>query len=235
MTAIFKRELHSYLNGVIGPAVIALLLLVAGALTAVLNLLAGAAQFVYVLNYMQFALIVAVPVLGMRAFSEEKKNRVDRLLYTLPIKLSDIVLGKYFAALAVFGISCAVLAVYPLALRTQGMSYLATSYVALITLFLLGAALLAVCMLLSSLTDSPIVAVLLGIGGTVLLFLPDVLVAVTPASGAFARLLLSVAVFSRYSNVCSGVFELGTLVLYLSITAFCLLLTVQVMERKRRR
>ena len=93
MTAIFKRELHSYLNGVIGPAVIALLLLVAGALTAVLNLLAGAAQFVYVLNYMQFALIVAMPVLGMRAFSEEKKNRVDRLLYTLPIKLSDIVLG----------------------------------------------------------------------------------------------------------------------------------------------
>lgn len=235
MTAIFKRELHSYMRGVIGPAVIALLLLVAGVLTAIVNLLAGVAQLAYVLNYMQFALIVAMPVLAMRAFSEEKKNRVDRLLYTLPLKLSSVVLGKYFAALAVFGMSCAVLALYPLALRTQGMSYLATSYVALLTLFLLGAALLAFCMLLSSLTESSIVAVLLGIGGTVLLFLPDVLVAFTPVSGALSRMLLSVAVFSRYSDVCSGVFALGTPVLYLSITALCLLLTVQVMERKRRR
>ena len=235
MTAIFKRELHSYMRGVIGPAVIALLLLVAGVLTAIVNLLAGVAQLAYVLNYMQFALIVAMPVLAMRAFAEEKKNRVDRLLYTLPIKLSDIVLGKYFAALAVFGMSCAVLAVYPLALRTQGMSHLVTSYVALVTLFLLGAALLAFCMLLSSLTESSIVAVLLGIGGTVLLLLPDALVAFTPVSGAFARLLLSVAVFSRYSNVCNGLFELGTPVLYLSITALCLLATVQVVERKRRR
>lgn len=235
MTAIFKRELHSYMRGVIGPAVIALLLLVAGVLTAIVNLLVGASQLAYVLNYMQFALIVAMPVLAMRAFSEEKKNRVDRLLYTLPIKLSSVVLGKYFAALAVFGMSCAVLAVYPLALHTQGMSYLTTSYVALLTFFLLGAALLAFCMLLSSLTESSIVAVLLGIGGTVLLFLPDVLVSLTPASGAFARLLLSVAVFSRYSDVCSGVLALDTPVLYLSITALCLLLTVQVMERKRRR
>lgn len=235
MKAIFKRELRSYMTGVIGPAVIALLLIVAGALIAVINLLAGVAQPAYAFNYVQFALIVAIPVLAMRAFSDEKKNRVDRLLYTLPIKLSSVVLGKYFAALAVFGASCVVMAIYPIVLRTQGMAHMASSYTALLALFLLGAALLAYCMMLSSLTESPIVAVLLGIGGTVLLFLPDALVAFTPVSGAFARLLLSVAVFSRYSNVCNGLFELGTPVLYLSITALCLLATVQVVERKRRR
>ena len=235
MKAIFKRELHSYMTGVIGPAVLALLLIVAGALITVINLLAGVAEPAYAFHYVQFALIVAIPVLAMRAFADEKKNHVDRLLFTLSIRLSSVVLGKYFAALAVFGASCAVMAIYPSVLRAMGMAHLATSYTALLCLFLLGAALLAYCMLLSSLTESSIVAVLLGIGGTALLFLPDALVSFTPVSGAFARLLLSVAVFSRYSSVCSGVFELGTPVLYLSITALCLLATVQVMERKRRR
>ena len=235
MMAIFKREFRAYMNGVVGPAIIALILLAAGVLIAVVDILLGAAHVEYAFNYLQFALIVAAPVLAMRAFADEKRYRVDRLLYSLPIKLSSVVLGKYFAMLAVFGIACGVLALYPIALRTQGMAELVVSYTSLIAFFLLGAALLAFCLLWTSLIENQVVSVLLAIGAVVLLFLPDVLVTFAPVSGRFARFLMSASFFSRYSAVCSGVFELETVVFDISFAALFLFLTVQVMERKRRR
>lgn len=235
MTAIFKREFRSYMRGVIGPAIIAVVLLAAGVLTAVINILAGATHFEYALNYLQFALIVAIPVLAMRAFADEKRNRVDCLIYSLPIKLSSVVLGKYLAMLAVFGIACGVLALYPIALRVIGMADAEASYSALLAFFLLGATLLAYCLFLASLTENQVVAALLGIGGVVLLFLPDALVNFTPLAGGLARLLSAVSIFSRYSTVCSGVFELGTVIYDASFIVLFLFLTVQVMERKRRR
>lgn len=235
MTAIFKREFRAYMNGVVGPAVIALILLAAGVLVAIVNILLGSAHVEYALNYLQFALIVAAPVLAMRAFADEKRHRADRLLYSLPIKLSSVVLGKYFAMLAVFGIACGLLALYPVALRTQGMAELAVSYTSLVAFFLLGAALLAFSLFWTSLVENQAVSVLLAIGAVVLLFLPDVLVSFAPVSGGIARLLTSVSIFSRYSSVCSGVFELETVVFDISFAALFLFLTVQVMEHKRRR
>lgn len=235
MTAIFKRDFRAYMNGVVGPAVIALILLAAGALVAVVNILLGSTHVEYAFNYLQFALIVAAPVLAMRAFADEKRYRVDRLLYSLPIKLSSVVLGKYFAMLAVFGIACGVLALYPIALRTQGMAEPAVAYTSLLAFFLLGAALLSFCLFWTSLTEHQVVSVLVCIGAVALLFLPDVLVAFAPVSGGLARLLTSVSIFSRYSSVCSGVFELETVVFDVSFAALFLFLTVQVMERKRRR
>ncbi len=235
MTAIFKREFRAYMHGVIGPAVIALMLLAAGGLTAVVNILVGAARFEYTLNYMQFALIVAIPVLAMRAFADERRHGVDRLICSLPIKPSSVVLGKYFAMLAVLGIACGVLALYPIALSVQGLAALTPSYVALFALLLLGAALLSLCLFLASLTEHQAVAALLGIGGVVVLYLPDVLLTFAPVTGALARLLSAVSIFSRYSAVCSGVLELETVVLDISFTVLFLFLTVQVMERKRRR
>lgn len=235
MTAIFKREFRAYMNGVVGPAVIALILLAAGVLVAIVNILLGSAHVEYALNYLQFALIVAAPVLAMRAFADEKRHRADRLLYSLPIKLSSVVLGKYFAMLAVFGIACGLLALYPVALRTQGMAELVVSYTSLIAFFLLGAALLAFSLFWTSLVENQAVSVLLAIGAVVLLFLPDVLVSFAPVSGGIARLLTSVSIFSRYSSVCSGVFELEMVVFDISFAALFLFLTVQVMEHKRRR
>ena len=166
--------------------------------------------------------------------AEERKSQVERFLRSLPIRPISIVLGRYGAALCVYGIACAVLMVYPIVLAMVGLAIPVPSYTALIMLFLLGAALLAFCSFTSALTSSPVVAVLLGIGGVLLLHLPDALLAFTPVTGAFARLLPELSLFSRYSVTCSGVFEWSTVVFYLSFTVFFLALAWLVVGHKRR-
>ncbi len=234
MNAIFKREFRSYMNNVIGPAIIALLLLAAGVLIAVNNVLLGSAHFEYSMSLMQLVLIVAIPVLAMRPVAEERKSRVDRFLRSLPLRPISIVLGRYAAALCVYAIACVALAVYPVALGSVGLADPAPSYTALAALFLLGAALLALCTFTSALTSSPVVAVLLGIGGAVLLHLPDLIYSYVPVSGAFARFLPKLSLFSRYSVICSGVFEWSTVLFDLSFAAFFLALAWLVTARKHR-
>ena len=137
MIAIFKREFHAYMNNIIGPLIIALLLLVAGLLVAVNNILLGSVHFEYSMSLMQLALIVAIPVLAMRPVAEERKSQVERFLRSLPIRPISIVLGRYGAALCVYGIACAVLMVYPIVLAMVGLAIPVPSYTALIMLFLL--------------------------------------------------------------------------------------------------
>lgn len=235
MSAIFKREFRSYMNNVIGYAFLAFLLLFAGVMVIVNNVLMASAHFEYTVSLWQIVLIVAVPVLAMRTVAEERRSRVDRLIYSLPLKLSSVVLGKYFAMLAVFSIACGVLAVYPLLLSPFGLVALPSAYVALLGFWLLGAALLALCLFLSTLTESQLIAALLGVGGVLLLYLYDMFSYLIPVSGRAAELVRGLGIFTRFSQMCNGVLDLTTVVFDISFAVLFLYLAYQMMERKRRR
>lgn len=235
MNAVFKREFRSYMNNIIGYGFIALLLLFGGMLIVVYNVLYASAHFEYTMSILQIVLIVAVPVLAMRSIAEEKRSRVDRWIYSLPMKLSSVVLGKYLAMLAVYSIACGILALYPLVLRLFGPVVMAPAYISLFGFWLLGAALLSLCLFLSSLTESQILAALLGVGGVLLLYLLDMFSYLIPASGVLAELLAAGGIFSRFSQMCNGVMNLGTVMFDISFAVLFLYLTYQVMERKRRR
>ena len=188
MSAIFKREFSSYMRNVTGPLFIAMVVLFEGVFFTAENLVSQSPNFEYSLASLQIVLIFAVPILAMRSLAEDKRSRVDQLLYSLPMSLWQVVLGKYFAMLAVFGVACGIIAVYPLILCFFGSVHLATAYCALIAFFLLGAALLALCMFLSSLTESQIIAAVVGVGGVLLLNLMDTFATIVPG-GAFASLI----------------------------------------------
>lgn len=235
MIAIFKREFRSYMNNVIGYAVIALILLFAGLCIGYQNLMLASPDATYAMLLCQLVLIVAIPVLTMRSMSEEKRNRIDRFLYSLPIKPSSVVLGKYLAMLALLTLSCAILALYPLALMMFGLTSVTAFYLALVGFWLLGAALLALCQFMSSLTDSPIIALLLGFGGVLLSLLCGLLPELLSIGGVAGDVLRSLGLFSRYTALCQGVFDIGTVVFDISVVVLFLFLTSFVMERKRRR
>ena len=188
MSAIFKREFRSYMNNVIDPVIVAILLAALGVMLAINNVLLGSVHFEYSMSMMQLVLIVAIPVLAMRPVAEERRSQVERWMRSLPLRPISIVLGRYFAALCVFAIACAVMAVYPIALGMAGLAAPAPSYTALVAFFLLGAALLALCMFLSSLTESQIIAAVVGVGGVLLLNLMDTFATIVPG-GAFASLI----------------------------------------------
>ena len=90
----------------------------------------------------------------MRVLAEERRQKTDQLLYSLPITTVQIIAGKYLALLVLYLIPLAIIAVYPLIFAQFGDVYLLTSYGSILAFFLLGAALIAVGVFLSSLTDN---------------------------------------------------------------------------------
>lgn len=160
MTAIFKRELKSYFNNILGYIFCAFILLFAGIYTMVINLKSGSANFEFVLGNMAFIFLIAVPILTMRVVAEERRHKTDQLLYSLPITMTEVVFGKYLAMLAVLFIPLAIISVYPLILSLFGNVNFFASYGSLLAFFMLGASLIAMGMFISSLTDNQVVAVI---------------------------------------------------------------------------
>ena len=285
MIAIFKREFKSYFIGMTGFLFAALLLLFTGIFATQFHLLGGYASFEYTLQSTCTVLLLVVPLLTMRSLVEDKRARTDRLLYSLPLKISQIILGKYLAMLAVFAIPTLIIALYPLILSTFGAVNLASAYACLFAFFLLGAALIALCLFLSTLADSQVIAAILGFGAVFLLYIIRSISAMIPSSstvslaclvvigilialvsyyltrsiavtcgvgaiciiptiivflmdhslfdGLFPAILSKLALFNRFEAFVYGIFDIPTVLLYLSFSIFFVTLTVLAAEKKR--
>ena len=168
MGAIFRHELRNYFHSLTAYVFGAFLLAVVGLGSVLYNLQAAVSNFEFVLSFASIIFVVIVPILTMRTLAEERRQRTDQLLYSLPITTTQVVLGKYFALLVVYLIPLAVVSLYPLLFSQFGEVYLPTSYGSLFAFFLMGAALLAVGMFLSSLTDNQGFAAGIGIAAILL-------------------------------------------------------------------
>ena len=168
MGAIFRHELRNYFHSLTAYVFGAFLLAVIGIGAMFYNLEAAVSNFEFVLSFASIIFVVIVPILTMRTLAEERRQRTDQLLYSLPITTTQMVLGKYLALLVVYLIPLAVISLYPLLFSQFGDVYLPTSYGSLFAFFMMGAALLAVGMFLSSLTDNQGFAAGIGIAAILL-------------------------------------------------------------------
>ena len=168
MGAIFRHELRNYFHSLTAYVFGAFLLAVVGLGSMLYNLQAAVSNFEFVLSFASIIFVVIVPILTMRTLAEERRQRTDQLLYSLPITTTQVVLGKYLALLVVYLIPLAVISLYPLLFSQFGDVYLPTSYGSLFAFFMMGAALLAVGMFLSSLTDNQGFAAGIGIAAILL-------------------------------------------------------------------
>lgn len=171
MLAIYKRELKSYFTGMMGYVFIGFVLLFIGIYTSALNLKYGYPGFEYVISSSTFMFLIAIPVLTMRVFAEERRQGTDQLLYSLPISVMDTVLGKYLAMVTLLAIPMAVTAFYPLLIGSFGTVNYATAYSSLAAFFLLGCALIAIGMFMSSITENQIIAAVMCLGTLILCYL----------------------------------------------------------------
>lgn len=153
MRAVFRHELSSYFTGVTGYVFSAFLLLFTGIYTMVYNLQSASVHFEYVLGSMSFVFLIIVPILTMRVLAEERRQKTDQLLYSLPLTMTQVVLGKFAAMLVVFAAPMAVICLYPVVLSAYGNVYLPAAYGAIVGFFFLGMALLAIGMYISSVTE----------------------------------------------------------------------------------
>ncbi|MBE5947419.1 MAG: ABC transporter [Lachnospiraceae bacterium] len=158
MLAIYKKELKSYFTSMMGCIFVAACLIIASFFFCLYNLYLGYPNIYIGLQYVVTFFVVLMPVLTMRIVSEEQRNKTDQLLYTVPVSVTSIVMGKYLAMLTIFGIPVLVICTYPLILGQYGESSHAESYLAILAYFLIGATFIAIGMFISSITESQIIA-----------------------------------------------------------------------------
>jgi len=192
MTAVLKREIGSYFKSVLGYLLGAFLLIFAGIYCMAYNLSGYYANFEYVLDAISFIYLIAVPIISMRTVAEEKRQKTDQLLYSLPIRLSDVVIGKYLAMLAVLTVPTLIMALYPLILSQFGTVSFATAYGALIGFFLLGACLLSIGLFISSVTESQVAAAVITLVTMLLLFFMSDLASFISTDASASMMALSV-------------------------------------------
>ncbi len=203
MLAIYKKELRSFFNNMTGYIFIAFILVIAGIYTAANCLKGMSPDFEFVLASLSFVLLLCVPILTMRSLAEERRSKTDQLLYSLPMKVSAVVLGKYLAMLTVFLIPTGVMMLYPFILAMFGSVPFLTIYSAFIGFILLGAALIAVGMFMSALTESQLISAVISFASLLVIYLMSSLASMVPTTAlasllCFTALILVIA-FIVYS------------------------------------
>ena len=161
MTAVYKRELKSYLTSMVGYLFIFFVLIVTGIYFSAYQLAAAYPKFEYTLSALTFIFLIGVPILSMRVLAEERKQKTDQLLLTAPVSVGNIVMGKYLALVTVYAIPVLIMCAYPLIMSKFGAVSFASSYTAILGFFLLGCANLAIGVFMSALTESQVVAAVL--------------------------------------------------------------------------
>jgi ABC-2 type transport system permease protein len=198
MTVIYRRELNAYFKGFIGYVVVFLMLVFAGIFFAVINLAGGSPEFFNVFYNIFYVLITiaAVSILSMRVVSEERHQRTDQLLYSLPTTMTRVVLGKYLAMVTVMALPIAVMAVYPLIMHAYGTTNLLVNYGSLFAYFLLCASLLSIGIFISSLTENQIVAIVLCFIVLVADYVVQYLVSALPAAASVSLIALTATILA---------------------------------------
>lgn len=163
MIAVLKHELKSYFHSLTAYVFGTFLLAFVGIGAMLYNIQAAVSNFEYVLNFGSLVFVVIVPILTMRVIAEERKQKTDQLLYSLPITTTQVVFGKYLALLVLYLIPLLIISIYPLVFAQFGDVYLLTSYGSILAFFIMGAALIAVGVFISSLTDNQGLAAGIGI------------------------------------------------------------------------
>lgn len=154
MIAVLKHELKNYFHSLTAYVFGGFLLAFVGIGAMLYNIQAAVSNFEFVLSFGSLVFVVIVPILTMRVIAEERKQKTDQLLYALPITTTQVIVGKYLALLTVYLLPLCIVALYPLIFAQFGDVYLLTSYGSILAFFVMGAALIALGVFISSLTDN---------------------------------------------------------------------------------
>ena len=231
MTAIYKRELKGYFTSPLGYIVLVVYLALYGYMFSMLYA-AGVPETSMIFSSFSFITAFLIPVLTMLLFSEERRQKTDRALLTAPVSLTGIVMGKFLAALTVFGLSQAITLIYQTIfafnVTVDWISYISC----LVGTLLMAAALIAVGLFISSLTDSQIVAAVISIAVSVMLFSLDGFLSGVKVEWIVTALQW-VSFQGRYYTFIEGLFDIANTVYFISFSAVFLFLTVRVQESKR--
>lgn len=233
MLAVFKKELRSYFTSVIGYVFLVLYLALSAIILAYTTLFSMTSNVAPFFNIMIFVSAVALPLLTMKSFSEERKGKTEQLLLTAPVSIIGIVIGKFLAAYTLFA-GCMVLnSLYCLILLNYASLKVGVLFGCLLAVLLIGMVYIAIGLFVSALTENQLTAAI-GTIGIILVFLGIGLVSMLiPSNYAIRYVFNFLSIFTRFQAFVSGYFDFTSIIYYVSVAAVFLYLTVRIYDRRR--
>ena len=232
MLAIYKREIAAYFHTPIGYIFCAVFLALSGAVFSYTTLFSMKADVTSYFTYMLVLLVVLVPLLTMKLFSEERKQKTEQLLLTAPVSLYAMVAGKLLAAYTLYA-ACTLLSFSSFfILYLYADVKTAVLFGNLVAILLLGLTFITIGLFVSALTENQLAAAIGTVAILLVLMLISLANSIIPVY--WIRFVLSsISVFARFQNFTQGVFDIAALFYYLSISAAFYFLTVRVFDKRR--
>ncbi len=225
MWAVIKKEFKSYFYTPIGYIFIGVFL-IAFSISFYFSVIGyGNVNFEYIYYTLPTILVLAfiIPLLTMRAFSEERKTGTEQLLLTSPISITKVVIGKFIAALFIVIITELFTLMYFGILCHYGMPKITTTIATLFGFLLFVISYISFGMLTSSITENQIISGIISIGFFIITWvLPE-----------FNSSLESYSFINMFYKYTQGQIDIGDTVTFITFTITCLLLTITVMQRRK--
>ncbi len=231
MRAVFKRELRSYFSTPIGFIVLAALYFFLGLFFSMIYSY-GSPDVSQVIVAMSTVIVFTMPVITMRLMSEDRRQKVDQALLTAPVSLTSIVMGKFFAALALFAIGFAPTVIFEIIVASYVSVNIMSYIYAVLGMLLLGSTLIAIGMFISSLTESSVVSAILTLVINILVLYMSSFASMINVEWV-ANILEKAAFVTVFENFGENVFSVSDIVYFVSISAAFLFLCVRSLDKRR--
>ncbi len=232
MVAILKRELSSYFNSAVAYVVMAVYFLFSGLFFSMICIENDTSSLSYVFGNMFIIILFIIPIITMKSFSEEKRQRTDQALLTSPTSLFEIVMGKFLGALILFSIFSLIFVVYALVISFFTSPDWAVVLCTVLGLLLLGSALIAIDIFISVLTESMIISAVAGMGVGLLIYMLSNLSSNITVDW-IATIVKKIDFLTYYTNFTYGMLNLTDIIFFLSVTGLFLFFTARVLEKRR--
>ncbi len=231
MKAIFKREFKSYFTTPLGFVILAVFYMFTGILFSFIFSY-GSTNVEDLLISVSSLITFVVPIITMRLLSEERRQKVDQVLFTAPVSLTAVVLGKFFAAFLFYALCFAPTVIFQIIIISYiGFKCVAYLY-ALLGVLLLGAAFISIGMFVSSLTENMAVSAVVSLIANLLLFYLSSIAGLTNTSW-----IQKIASYISFGDIIQRfsvqLFSVPDVVMFLSVTAGFLFLSVRSLEKRR--
>lgn len=232
MLAIFKRELSGYFGSAIAYVVLATYFFFSGTFFYSYCVAGNSTSLSYVFANMFYIIMFIIPVLTMKTFAEERKQKTDQALLTSPVSLVEIVLGKFLGAMTVYALCCSIFVLYAIVISFFAQPEWSVVLCTLLGILLLGALLIAINIFISALTESMVVAAVVGMAAGLVIDTMSYFISMIEIDW-IKNILDKINILNYYTNFTYGILSITDVVFLLSVTGLFLFFTVRLLEKRR--
>ena len=232
MGAILKRELGAYFSSATAYVVMAVYFFFSGLFFNFYVFSQNSTNLTYVFNNMFYIIMFLIPIITMKTFAEEKKQKSDQALLTSPCSLTEIVLGKFLGAFVMYTLCTCIFLVYAIVISFFAQPQWSVILCTFLGTLLLGGSMIAINVFISVLTESQVVAAVLGMGVGLIISMMSYFVSLVSIEW-IKTVLEKISFMSYYENFTYGILSITDVVFFLSVIALFLFFTVCALEKRR--